>query len=427
LDFFYGLCTRSVVYSCLRIFNVTTLKMKKVKFAKVYNYERTGKLNSQGSAVVYIRAYLKGKSKYFPTGVYIAPKNWDKKNHKVHKHPNQARLNQLIRDLETQLENFELEVVKRDGEISLEQLALFDKEVIDISFTDFYHNRLEERSNRISKQSFTDQNQTLDKLKSFRKIVYFHDLTHKFIAAFDSYLFKLGLHANTIAKHHKNLKTYINLSIEYNYLDINKAPYKSFKVKSIPTVRVFLDIKELTAFEKLRVENDDKKMIQDFFLFCSWTGLRYSDASKLDIKNFNEESNGFVLSFTAEKTSKPHRLNLSKLFQGKPEKLIKEYIEKYNDFYHDNLFSNRYIFFGLTNQYINRELKELVKPLDIRPVVKEKISCHVARHTFGTIMAGKIQLHILQRLMQHSKIKETMIYVHLNSKMMDEELDKVNW
>ena len=195
----------------------------------------------------------------------------------------------------------------------------------------------------------------------------------------------------------------------------------------MPTERIFLDSKELSLIEKLELENDDKKRIRDFFLFCSWTGLRYSDASRLIIDNFSDGPDGFILSFTAEKTFKPHRLNLSKLFQGKPERLIKQYIEKYDDFYYDNLLPNRYMFFGLTNQYINRALKEIVKPLSLRTVIKEKISCHVARHTFGTIMAGKIQLHILQRLMQHSKIKETMIYVHLNSKMMDDELDKVVW
>ena len=401
--------------------------MKKVKFAKVYNYERTGNLNNQGCAIVYIRAYLKGKSKYFPTGVYVAPDKWDKKNHKVYKHPNQVRLNQTIRDLETQLENFELEVVKRDGDITLDKLALYDKEVVDISFTDFCYQRLEERANRISTQSFTDQRQSLDKLKSFKKMIYFHDLSHKLISSFDAYLFDTGLHVNTIAKHHKNLKTYINLAIKYNYLDINKNPYKSFKVKSLPTERIFLTIDELRMFEHLVIKNDDKRMIRDFFLFCSWTGLRYSDASRLTIENFSEDSNNLILSFTAEKTSKPHRLNLSKLFQGKPASLIKQYIDKYEDFYIDNLGANRFIFFGLTNQYINRELKELITPLSIRDTVKEKISCHVARHTFGTYMAGKVQLHILQKLMQHSKIKETMIYVHLNSKMMDDELDKIVW
>ena len=406
---------------------VTIVTMKKVKYAKVYNYDRTGKLNSQGNAVIYIRAYLKGKSKYFSSGIYVSPIQWDRKNQKVFKHPNQLRLNQSIRDLETRLENFEMEVINREGEISLDRLALFDKEVVDTSFTEFYKYRLEERASRISKQSFTDQRQTLEKLNAYRNIIYFHELTHKLISAFDSYLYSLGLHANTIAKHHKNLKTYINLAIDYSYLDINKTPYRTFKVRTIPTERIFLDQKELEQLEHLELEDDNKRMIRDFFLFCSWTGLRYSDASRILITNFNEDTNGFTLSFTSEKTNKPHRLNLSKLFQGKPEKLIKEYILKYDDFYHDNLRPSRYIFFGLTNQYINRELKEIVRPLNIREVVKEKISCHIARHTFGTIMAGKIQLHILQKLMQHSKIKETMIYVHLNSKMMDDELDKVVW
>ncbi len=120
-------------------------------------------------------------------------------------------------------------------------------------------------------------------------------------------------------------------------------------------------------------------------------------------------------------------MNLRKLFEGKPEQLIKNYLDKFDDFYFDDPDNPIPIFFNLTNQHINRKLKVIVRNLCIRLGVKENITCHVARHTFATLMANKVRPHVLQRLLQHSKIKETMIYVHLSNEMVDDALDNVKW
>lgn len=424
---FYALCTKVwfTVFANSFIKSQNCNTMKKVKYARVYEYNRRNKLNADGTAPILIRAYLRGKSKFFKTGIYLEPHQWDNKTLKVKKHPYQLKCEQLIRKLETALENFEWKLMEQGETVTLERLEGYKDGVVKITFTQFYWQEL--HNQKFSHKSYTDQNQTFEKLTAFRSQIYFNDVNYQFVKNFETYLYSLGLHTNTIGKHHKNLRKYINQAINFGYLKVEENPYRNFKIRSQPTERTFLTEEELEQMEKKIFDSEELNRVKDYFLFSCWTGLRYGDAAKLTGNNFEDTKEGFVLRFTAEKTNKPHRLNLSKLFAGKPEQLIKRYLDKYDQFYFDDPDNPTPIFFGMTNQHINRELKTIAKKLKYRPGLRGKISCHIARHTFGTITSGKLDVHVVQELMQHSKIKETMIYVHLNPNRMDKALDAVKW
>ena len=144
-------------------------------------------------------------------------------------------------------------------------------------------------------------------------------------------------------------------------------------------------------------------------------------------KHFISTPEGFFYQKITVKTKKPHILKLNKLFGGKPERLIKKYLLDYDDIYTDDPDRPVSIFMTRCEQVINRQLKTLATLANLRTDIQEKISIHTARHTFGTVMAGKVEIPVLQKLMQHSKIKETMIYVHLNQNMINEALDRIDW
>jgi site-specific recombinase XerD len=42
-------------------------------------------------------------------------------------------------------------------------------------------------------------------------------------------------------------------------------------------------------------------------------------------------------------------------------------------------------------------------------------------------MANKVPLGVLMKLLQHSDIKTTMLYVHINEQMVKDQLIKVDW
>ena len=185
---------------------------------------------------------------------------------------------------------------------------------------------------------------------------------------------------------------------------------------------------ELRVFELAEIpENKDHlQVVKDLFLFSCYTGLRHSDIAAITEESLVESDEGMQLFFTSQKTRKPYRQNLRKLFPTKgeimsrPELIIKRRVD-------EQLFIGDPIFV-YTNRYAYvKQLKKLAATLSLRERIKREISSHTGRHTFGTIMAGKVHVPILRELMQHSKVRETMIYVHLNRGMIDKALEKVTW
>ena len=67
-------------------------------------YNRMKKLNKKGRALLQLRAYLWKKQRYFSTGIYITPKQWDDSAQKVVKHPTMVMLNKQLRDMISDLE-----------------------------------------------------------------------------------------------------------------------------------------------------------------------------------------------------------------------------------------------------------------------------------------------------------------------------------
>ena len=142
------------------------------------------------------------------------------------------------------------------------------------------------------------------------------------------------------------------------------------------------------------------KNILSRFLFSCFTGLRISDIDNLKEENIISDS----LAFTTVKTGKFQRINMNES--------AKKYIDP------------KIIFpAGYTGEYINRELKDIAKICGIR----KNISYHVSRHTFATnflICGGRVE-H-LQKILGHSKITDTMIYVHIVDSITDIQINNMD-
>ena len=405
--------------------------MKKIRYSLIYN--RKKKLNQDGEALIRIKAYLKGKSKYLSTKIYVKPHQWDDKQKKVKKHPNQFPLNKTINDQLIELEEYELKLnSKQDGFVSLDQLENYQSETEYGSYTQFF--MIEMRNEQVSKGTLKAYVTTYHKLKHFKKRIYFEELTFDLIRKFDAWLRETGLKQNTIAKHHKNVKKFINLAIRMNLLDYGSNPYRKFKIRREATERTFLTEEEIGMLEDLKFFGTDNFLepIRDMFLFSCYTGLRYSDVSRLSLKHLTNTKKGYSLKMTAKKTGKKINLPLYSLFKvkdsnlSKPEALIERQIEYYELTLGKNTSFDEFPIFGESSeQHVNRSLKVISKMAGIDS--SKSVSTHIARHSFGTAMATKVKLPILQKLMQHSSLRETQIYLHMSGQVIENELEKVNW
>jgi hypothetical protein len=91
--------------------------------------------------------------------------------------------------------------------------------------------------------------------------------------------------------------------------------------------------------------------IRDMFLLSCYAGLRYSDVIELDESCLQySKGEGISLYYSMQhKTKVDVLMPVYLLFNRKPEQIVKKYLEK----------GDRKLFKGLSNQYVNRCLKQL--------------------------------------------------------------------
>lgn len=187
----------------------------------------------------------------------------------------------------------------------------------------------------------------------------------------------------------------------YNYFKKLKRMFKQaladkhFKVNPIEAVvnrraesakKDTLTIEEIKKLASTPCCNNDVKQA---FLFSCLTGLRYCDVKELTWANIDIDG----LNFRQSKTKRHLNLKLS----TDSIRLIGEPQDK-----------GQKIFLLPSYTSCLKNIKVWVKDA----CVQKHVSLHVGRHSFGTLLAqNNVSPLIIQKLLGHSKLEQTMTYV----------------
>ena len=213
--------------------------MTKIVYSLVFN--RKGQLSKDGKGVVSVCAYQKGgKRKYFTTEIKVKPEQWDKKRQQIKPTaPNYLEKNEYLKGLISKLEKFELDRIAEGETMSLDRLAQFFETQEETDFLAFFRKQTE-TNKTITENTRRVYQSTLKHLQGFRQTIAFDDINFKFIQDFENYLLGNGLNTNSTGKYLKILKAVVNTAINYGYMDLNKYPFRNFKIKAQASARTFL-------------------------------------------------------------------------------------------------------------------------------------------------------------------------------------------
>lgn len=382
--------------------------MRKISYRPVYNRKKC--LNSRGTALVQVEAYLNKKKVYFSTHIYLRPEQWDVKKKVIKDHPNQDALNGMLKEFIIELERKELALWRQGKVITLNLIKDEFKSSTDISFLNFVRKEIDASQLKDS----TKQNHltTIGLLQSFKPSIEFKDLNYNFITSFEKYLYDAGYQMNTVAKHMKHLKSFVNAAINKGYIDLNDYAFRRYKIKMKEGKHVFLLPDEMKRLEELSLINRNMHFQHtlDAFLFCCYTGLRYSDFTNLTEKNIVKIDRELWLIFNSVKTGIEVKLPLNLLFGGKALNILTKYQNKWNTF-----FSLK------SNSNINKELIRIGKLANI----DKHFSFHTARHTNATLLIYKgANITTVQKLLGHKNLTTTQIYGEVMGSTIVRDLKK---
>ena len=173
------------------------------------------------------------------------------------------------------------------------------------------------------------------------------------------------------------------------------------KIKTENDTREYLTAEELQRLNKSTHIDEATKQVFFFMCFC---GLRISDVKKLRWGDVRQEGGQVFLHITMQKTQKPLILPLSNI--------ALHYLPK-----RENKTTNEPIFTLPHESYMNRRLKLWAYTAK----VNKKVTLHVARHTFATLMLTEgSDLYTVSKLLGHGNVATTQIYAKIIDKKRNE-------
>ena len=381
--------------------------LEKIRYRLVFNRQK--KLNKQGTALVQVEAYLNQRKIYLKTNVYLKPECWSREGAQVINHPQSNELNAMLYEYILYLQGIELGYWKRGipATLSLLKDAVKKKSAVNISFSTFAKSAID---NSDKKQSTKDNlHSTLAVLHDFRSGLDFKDITYTFLRDFEQYLREKGNAVNTIAKHMRQLRTLINEAINQGYMHADAYPFRKYKIKQEKGRHEFLTPDELKKLETVEVEEESMRHVLDAFLFCCYTGLRFSDFCQLTASNFIRINGKRWLHFKSVKTGVDIRLPLHLLFEGKALAIL-----------------DRYDITDLSNLGSNSEVNKNLVQIAQLARIKKHFTYHTARHTCATLLIHQgVPITTVQKLLGHTSVKTTQIYSEVLSSTIVRDLKNV--
>ncbi|KAA6324412.1 Tyrosine recombinase XerC [termite gut metagenome] len=235
---------------------------------------------------------------------------------------------------------------------------------------------------------------------------------------------------NTLEKQISYLKWFLRWSVKKGYN--NNIAFETFKpkLKYIQKKVIFLTWKELNRLREYVIPDTKKYLerVRDVFLFCCFTGLRYSDVYNLKRSDVKDDR----IEITTIKTADSLIIELNNH--------SKTILDKYKGI----AFENDKVLPVISNQKMNDYLKELAELAEINEPVRETyykgneridvvtpkyalLGTHAGRRTFicNALSLG-IPAQVVMKWTGHSDYKAMKPYVDIADDIKASAMDKFN-
>lgn len=283
-----------------------------------------------------------------------------------------------------------------------------------VQFTDYLIKNLALRKGTLTSYGVVKRN-LIEYEKKNKKVLTFKNVDIDFYNSFVKYLTNLGLSQNTIGTRIKILKTIIRNADERD-IEVSKDYLKrSFSKPHEETEKVYLNEAELNTIYKLCDLPKYLDSVRDTFLIGCYTGLRYSDLSRLTKDNITTEN---TIQIKVEKSKGGQIIDIP------IHPHVRQIFEKY-----DYSLPAK-----ISNQKYNDYIKLVVKQAEIdEPITREQrikgmiattttpkydlVTSHTARRSFATnAFLADVPVLAIMKITGHKTETSFMKYIKMSSK-----------
>ena len=168
-------------------------------------------------------------------------------------------------------------------------------------------NRLTDSGKKYEKGTVKSLRGTLTQFEDFQKEkkrqYNFDDINIDVHEEFMNFFNDKNYSLNTIGRHIKNLKTIMRNSKEEGLHNNTEFERRAFRAHKTEVTNIYLDEKELAELFDLDLSNKiEWDLARDVFLIGCYTGLRYSDYSRINKDHITEENGNKYIDIITKKT-----------------------------------------------------------------------------------------------------------------------------
>lgn len=388
---------------------------------KVSYYVRSNYENKQGKSPLMIRIFLNGEMlNVGSSGIYIDKKLWNNSTNRV-----KGRGSESL-NLNAQLDNISnsLQMIFKkhefDEDLTLDKIKsiFLGKNKVKTTFVEFYDKYLEDIKAQVGAGKSIALYHKYSAARSHfvnflhakygRKDLMPGELTHLIIHDFEIYLKTVvSLKSNSATKTLKFFKTVVIFAQKCGVM--THDPFLNHHFHLEPVDRGFLTDEEIQRIMQKDFEIPRLEMVRDVFIFSYFCGLAYIDVAHLTQENIITLDNRPWIIINRQKTNVQSNIPLLEI----PQMILDKYKGKTKD--------NR-LLPVLSNQKINAYLKEIADLCGI----KKRLSYHLARHTFATMLLSKgVPIESVSKMLGHTNIKTTQIYARITNKKIEQDMMQV--
>lgn len=237
------------------------------------------------------------------------------------------------------------------------------------------------------------------------------ELAPAFITDFELFLRTEKNHCNnTVWSYMMPFRSIIFMAINNGWLQ--RDPFYAYSITKEETKRGFLSKEEINLLIKGTFKKPSYTLIRDLFIFCTFTGLSWTDMANLTKENLQTSFDGHLwIKTNRQKTGTESNIRLLDV--------AKHIIEKYDGMTDDNKLLP-------VPCYVN--CKNSIKVIAKKCGIEKNVTWHVARHTYATTvcLSNDVPIETLSKMLGHRSIRTTQIYAKITAEKVSRDMEKLS-
>ena len=390
---------------------------------KILFYINRQKTKTDGKTAIFCRVTIDGRSAVMTTGEECLPTEWNGRQGIT----GEKKINQRLAAFRELVEKTYAEMLTKGGVVSAELLKNRLQGVAATPTTLLAISEAELQSVKAcvgrSRSEGTYRNHTCsDKMlrdwieNKGRKDILIDAVTGDLFEEFRFYLKKKRFTAKTVNRHLCWLCRLMYRAVSKRIIRYN--PFEDATYEKEERKIRFLQKSDVAKLMALKVNDKEAEQARQMFIFSCFTGLAIADMERLKFSHIQTAADGRrYIRKERQKTKVESVVPLHPIAETILNRLREEEEQAVKEKDGDLVFPR-----GCSRSVMNNKLSTVGLACGVR----QRLSFHMARHTFGTLsLSAGIPIESIAKMMGHTSITSTQIYAQVTDKKISEDMDRL--